>query len=144
MASIFDVAKYILEEKCKVSTWKLQKLCFYSQAWSLAWTEEPLFPEDFEAWSNGPVCPDLFHECEGLFMCAKNDVQKGDSSNLNVDQKETVNIVLRDYGDMKPYELRELSHKEDPWLIARGTLPEGSNCNNVITKETICAYYRSL
>ena len=56
MASVFDVAKYILNNKGRMSTWKLQKLCYYSQAWSLAWTETPLFEEDFEAWKNGPVC----------------------------------------------------------------------------------------
>lgn len=49
MAAIFDVAKYILTKSKRMSTWKLQKLCYYSQAWHLAWTERPLFDEDFEA-----------------------------------------------------------------------------------------------
>ena len=43
MATVFDVAKYILHKKKKLSTWKLQKLCYYAQAWSIAWTEHPLF-----------------------------------------------------------------------------------------------------
>ena len=42
MASVFDVAKYILQKSGSMSTWKLQKLCYYSQAWSLAWTEAPI------------------------------------------------------------------------------------------------------
>ncbi len=49
MANVFDVAKYILEKTGTISTWKLQKLCYYSQAWELAWTGNPLFEEDFEA-----------------------------------------------------------------------------------------------
>ena len=53
MANVFDVAKYILNSVGgDISTMKLQKLCYYSQAWSLAWGET-LFNEDFEAWSNG-------------------------------------------------------------------------------------------
>ena len=56
MANVFDVAKYILQRTGKISTWKLQKLCYYSQAWTLAWTGKPLFEEEFEAWRNGPVC----------------------------------------------------------------------------------------
>lgn len=39
VAAVFDVAKYILEKQGRMSTWKLQKLCYYSQAWSLAWTD---------------------------------------------------------------------------------------------------------
>ena len=48
MANVFDVAKYILQRTGKISTWKLQKLCYYSQAWTLAWTGKPLFEEEFD------------------------------------------------------------------------------------------------
>lgn len=47
MATVFDVAQYILEKTGKISTMKLQKLCYYSQAWALAWTEDPLFLSHF-------------------------------------------------------------------------------------------------
>lgn len=60
MANVFDVAKYILEVKGTMSTMKLQKLCYYAQAWSLVWDDKPLFGEEFEAWANGPVCRELF------------------------------------------------------------------------------------
>ena len=46
MANVFDTAKYILEQKGDMSTMKLQKLCYYSQAWGLVWDDEPLFDED--------------------------------------------------------------------------------------------------
>lgn len=46
MANIFDTAKYILEKSGSMSTMKLQKLCYYSQAWSLVWDDSPLFEED--------------------------------------------------------------------------------------------------
>jgi uncharacterized phage-associated protein len=35
MTSVFDVAQYILRRKGQMTTWKLQKLVYYSQAWSL-------------------------------------------------------------------------------------------------------------
>jgi uncharacterized phage-associated protein len=54
MGTIFDVAYYILDELGEMSTMKLQKLCYYVQAWSLAWDENPLFDEDFQAWAKGP------------------------------------------------------------------------------------------
>lgn len=37
MATVFDTAKYILEKRGAMSTMKLQKLCYYAQAWSLVW-----------------------------------------------------------------------------------------------------------
>ncbi|CUP62134.1 Uncharacterized phage-associated protein [Anaerostipes hadrus] len=43
MANVFDAAKYILERLGEMSTMKLQKLCYYAQAWSLVWDDVPLF-----------------------------------------------------------------------------------------------------
>jgi|SRR6516225_8231636 hypothetical protein len=60
MATVFDVAAYILGKKGEMTAWKLQKLVYYSQAWSLVWDLRPLFAERIEAWPNGPVCPDLY------------------------------------------------------------------------------------
>ena len=144
MASVFDVAKYILKNSGAMSTWKLQKLCFYSQAWHLAWTETPIFSEDFEAWANGPVCPQLFHAHQGKFSVSESAFRWGDVDNLSQDEKESIDIVLRDYGAMKPYELRELSHAERPWRDARGNLPEGASCNRVISQSSMGEYYGSL
>ena len=50
--SVMDVAAYILEQRGRLSTWKLQKLCYYSQAWSLVWDDEPLF-----SYRGGPCLP---------------------------------------------------------------------------------------
>lgn len=47
-----------------MTTMKLEKLTYYCQAWSLAWDDVPLFDEEFEAWANGPVCPQLFENTE--------------------------------------------------------------------------------
>ncbi len=61
MAQLNDVARYILElQGGEVSTMKLQKLMYYSQAWSLVWDEKPLFDAHIEAWANGPVIRELF------------------------------------------------------------------------------------
>jgi len=144
MANVFDVAKYILEKQGELSTWKLQKLTYYSQAWALAWTGKPLFEEDFEAWSNGPVCPELFRQHKGKYSICSDDLKKGSPDNLTPDEIDTINIVLKDYGDMEPFELRELTHREKPWINARGNLPDGIACSNTICKETIGEYYGSL
>lgn len=143
-ATIFDVAKYVLHKIGRINTWKLQKLCYYSQAWQIAWTGKSIFNEDFEAWANGPVCPELFNEHREMFSVDENDISKGDAKHLSEDERESVDVVLKDYGELEPYVLRELSHKEAPWKDARGSLPEGAKCQTIITKSSMGEYYGSL
>ncbi len=144
MASVFDVAKYILLKKGRMSTWKLQKLCYYAQAWHYTWTEKPLFPEEIQAWRNGPVCPALFNLHKGKYSIDCPDLPVGNPDSLTDDEKDSVDSVLDFYGDWEPYKLRELSHNEDPWKIARGDLPENANSEAVISLESIGLYYGGL
>jgi len=144
MATVFDVTKYILHKCGEMSTWKLQKLCYYSQAWHLAWTGNPIFEEDFEAWANGPVCPELFHAHQGRFLVSTENFSKGNEDNLSDDEKESIDIVLDGYGKMEPYSLREQTHAEDPWKNARGNLSEWAKSRTIITKNSMGEYYGSL
>jgi len=144
MADIVDVAKYILEQKGPMSTWKLQKLCYYSQAWALAWSGNPLFNEDFQAWSNGPVCYELYKLHEGRFMVDKDTFDCGHSECLSDAQKRNIDTVLQDYGDDDAYQLREQTHSESPWIIARGDTPAGEKSKAIVTKDSMGEYYGSL
>ena len=143
MATVFDTAKYILEKQGKLSTMKLQKLCYYSQAWALVWDDEPLFDEDFEAWANGPVCPDLFSISRGQFSVTAGEMP-GDSGNLSAEQKDTIDEVLKYYGDKNAQWLSQLTHMEDPWKEARQGLMPGQRCNSIVTKESMAIYYGGL
>ena len=141
--TVFDTAKYILEKKGCLSTMKLQKLCYYAQAWSLVWDDAPLFDDDFEAWANGPVCPTLFRATQGNYSVTAKD-EKGDSSNLSANQKDTIDTVLAHYGDKDAQWLSQLTHMEDPWNNARKGIPAGVGCNRIITKESMAEYYGGL
>ncbi len=148
MADIFDVAKYILANRGRISTWKLQKLCYYAQSWSLAWHDnQPLFNEDFEAWTNGPVCRDLYNLHRGKYMIEASDLIVGNSANLRQDQIDDINAVLDYYGDKEPFWLREQTHSEDPWIFARkrgGCATDEDSCSEPILKEDMGYYYGSL
>ena len=143
MATVFDVARYILDRQGTMSTWKLQKLCYYCQAWHYTWTEHPLFKEHFEAWVNGPVCPALFDMHRGKYMVEAKDID-GKPENLNDDERESVDIVLHDYGHLEPYDLRAMTHYEDPWRLARGDTPEDEKCTKEITLDSMGLYYGGL
>lgn len=122
---------------------KLQKLCYYAQAWSLVWDDAPLFDEDFEAWLNGPVCPELFRAYQGRFALSAFEM-KGDSSVLTGDQRETIDAVLGHYGDKDAQWLSQLTHLEGPWQEARTGLPEKAGSTRIITKESMAMYYGGL
>ena len=141
--SVFDVAKYILEKQGSMITWKLQKLCYYAQAWHYTWTEKRLIKEDFQAWRNGPVCRELFNVHKGKFMIGAEDIE-GSTENLSADEKESIDVVLKDYGNREPYDLREQVCFEKPWREARGDLPPDVNSENVITLASMGEYYGSL
>lgn len=147
MASIFDVAKYILAKQGDVTAMKLQKLCYYSQAWSLAWDDVPIFNEDFEAWANEPVSPLLFDAHRGLFVVTDQCLPSGASiEHLSEREKDTINRVLSFYADKAPQWLSELTHKERPWRETRlkANVQTGESCNEVIPKELMQEYYAGL
>ena len=60
MATAIDVMKYIKAKKRLTGDVQLQKLVYYSQAWSLAWDGAPLFHDKIEAWRHGPVCRSIY------------------------------------------------------------------------------------
>ena len=140
---VFDAARYILEKLGPMSTMKLQKLCYYSQAWSLVWDDTELFSEEFEAWANGPVCKELYDATRGMFTVTAKD-EPGDSNNLSENQKDSINLVLDYYAKHNAQWLSQLTHMEDPWLQARVNVPAGESSSNIITKESMALYYGGL
>lgn len=144
MATVFDVAKYILNKKGRLTTAKLQKLVYYCQAWSLVWDEEPIFEEKIEAWANGPVVPALFRHHQGQFFVTARGITNGKTRNLNKSEKETIDAVLNHYGDKSAQWLIDLTHLENPWKNARHDCEPGDRCNREISLADMMDYYSGL
>lgn len=142
MATVHDVAAYILNRQGKMTAMKLQKLVYYCQAWSLVWDERPLFREKIKAWANGPVCTALYAEHKGKFDVGS--WPQGNPDALTDRQRETVDAVLTFYGEKSPQWLSDLTHLERPWREARQGLADGERGNVEITHEAMAEYYGSL
>lgn len=140
MVTIFDVAKYILEQLGEMSPMKLQKLCYYAQAWSLAWDNKPLFHEEFRAWRSGPVCCELYDISKRKDLIKTQDIP-GDSDKLSNNQKNSINIVLADYGNRDGLWLSLLSKSEEP---CRRAFRFCEAPNEIIAKDSMAVYYRNL
>jgi uncharacterized phage-associated protein len=140
--SVHDVAAYILEKVTAASAMKLEKLVYYSQAWSLVWDDEPLFSERIEAWANGPVVPELYEEHRGKFKV--NAWPRGDASKLSKKQRDTVDAVLKFYAKRSAQQLSDLTHSEQPWRDARRDLPPTQRSKREITQAAMVEFYGSL
>lgn len=144
MATVFDAATYVVERLQETTAMKLQKLVYYCQAWSLVWDEAELFPEEFQAWANGPVCRELYNRHSGLFKITPGVALGGDSAQLTQGQKATIDAVLGFYGGKTAQWLVDLTHLERPWQEARGGKAINEPGTDVIPKAKMLEYYSGL
>ena len=142
--SVFDVAIYILQKQGIMSAMKLQKLVYYSQAWSLVWDDEPIFKEKIEAWANGPVVRELYDKHKGLFEVDTTVFQSFQTGELDQRQKETVDAVLKFYGNKSAQWLSDQTHSEAPWQNARKGLADNERGDKQMTLAEISEYYGSI
>ncbi len=145
MTNVFDVAVYILEKTGPISAMKLQKLVYYSQAWSLVWDDLTLFDEKIEAWTSGPVVRELYEIHRGKFGVSVDDF-KGflSGKQLTASQKETIDSVIKSYANKSAQWLSDQTHSEEPWKIARDGLSDTERGNQVITLDSMAEYYSAL
>lgn len=142
MENIFDIARYFLLLG-QMNHKKLQKLCYYAQAWSLALTGTRLMDTWFEAWAHGPVSPELWYRYRdwgGLIISSY-------EGNPNFRSKQTasfLNKIYQLYGNYSGDQLEQLTHKEAPWINARGNYPPGAVCTNTISEKDMANYYKML
>jgi uncharacterized phage-associated protein len=141
MATVHDVAAYILTQRGSMTAMKLQKLVYYCQAWSLVWDEKPIFPEKIEAWANGPVVRELYELHRGMFRVSKWD---GDPGALTPEEKDTVETVMSFYCKYSSMELSNMTHREDPWRNAREGMHSAQRGDEEITHAAMAEYYSSL
>jgi uncharacterized phage-associated protein len=90
---------------------KIHKLLYYAQGWHLTWTGEPLFRERIEAWTNGPVVADLWHD-------EKKARPRPAPQRLVGAELATIDYVMDRYGRYAPKDLIRRTHDEDPWRDA--------------------------
>ena len=144
-----DVAKLIVQYRADtgapVDRLSLQKLIFYAQAFCLARNGEPLFQDRFKAWRLGPVIPGIWHDFPAngggnLIIPDENEP----IPRLNEESEACILDAVQFFSRMSPFILSEATHKEDPWLEARGDLDWRDNSDTLISVDSIRTYYAEL
>lgn len=140
--SIFDVANWFLLKQTMTQK-KLQKLCYYAQAWCYALKDFQLADTSFEAWVHGPVSPVLYERFKDFGFSAIK-ISCEDRPKFDQDDENLLESVWLTYGGHSGNALEALSHSELPWKEAREGYADGEKCSIAISPETMRNYYRSI
>lgn len=143
--TIFDIANWFINKE-SMDQKKVQKLCYYTQAWSMALYNKPMINCTFEAWAHGPVCRELWEKLHEhtYYPIPKNTLKDEAIFITDTDALELIERVWETYKEFNGYQLEVLTHQESPWINARGDTPEFQKCTSIISQEDMRAYYRAL
>ena len=144
MYSALEIAKWFLctvdrDAGDSITHLKLQKLLYYAQAWSLVLLDKPIFKEEIEAWTHGPVVP-IVYDIYSIHGYKEIPIPE-ECPNISKEYEEVLEEVMITYGIYQAKYLEMLTHSEKPWIEARGNLPLEARCDNVISKKTMKEYY---
>lgn len=140
--SVHQIATWFLSRESMTHK-KLQKLCYYAQAWYCAlYDGSPFFKEDFEAWVHGPVCRSLYSKYADFGWSS---IPKVENYNSPFMDKETdiLHAVYNLYSKYDGDQLEEITHKEKPWSDCREGLKPYEPSNKVISIKSMRDYYLS-
>jgi uncharacterized phage-associated protein len=121
-----------------MSNLKLQKLAYYADAWYLAFFDEKLVDEGFQAWIHGPVSRAIYNR----FSSSKSlysDITIADCT-LGLTfhqfrlQPAHIDSVLEVYGAFTGAQLEDMTHKEEPWIKAREGYRPSERCEEIIDR----------
>lgn len=140
--SVFAIADWFLN-KSEMTHKKLQKLCYYAQAWCYALKGYRLEDTDYQAWIHGPVSPALWEKFKSFEY---DTIRIRGTANiiLSDEDEKLLEDIWDTYGDSSGNSLEALSQRELPWLEARRGYVPGEKCNVVISPETMASFYRSI
>ena len=139
------IADYLIAE-CRergenLTNLKLQKLLYYADAWNLALRDAPLFPENFKAWVHGPVLVSQYHRFKDYkWQPITEDIARPE---LSEELCTHLNEIVDVFGCETAVALELMTHREEPWLEARGDIGSTDVSSAPISKETMKRYYRS-
>lgn len=131
----------------ELSNLKLQKLAYYADAWHLAFYDQKLVQEDFQAWIHGPVSRAIYNRfvsTKSLYSSLSiEDCTKGfDLSDVPEKAASHIESVLEVYGAFTGAQLEDMSHKEEPWIKAREGYRSSERCEEIIDPNITRDYYK--
>lgn len=140
------VAEYFIKknkvDKRGLTNKKLQKLLYYSQAWSLVLNNKKMFEDRIEAWVHGPAIPSIYFQFKQFgFKDIDIKVDDNDLAVLSSEDKKILDEVWRVYGKFDASYLELLTHNESPWQEARKGVASHEASGEEISTDSMQKYY---
>ncbi len=136
---------YIFDQMQEVTPLALQKLLYFIQGIYMAKFDEPLYPEDCQAWVHGPVYEDVFELFKDFKYNPIDDnrfaIFKGRFEELSVEEKQVIDLVINSFGTYSGKTLEKITHNEKPWLEARTEYEAIQPSREIISKSSIKEYF---
>lgn len=120
-----------------MSNMKLQKMLYYQQGYHLAVFDAPLFDDNFEAWTYGPVVPRVYNHFKnngagGIAPENRTPLE------LSEEEEQLFNDVCDAYINFSAIGLMGKTHNEEPW---KSTYEPGKN--KVIPVELMKKFFKT-
>lgn len=137
---VFEVAKAFIrlsepEAGDDLTNLKLQKLTYYAQGFNLAIYGKPLFEEDIFNWAHGPVVRSLYDKYK-VYEDGPVKLDEDSKPDLGPKSLELIAEVNRVYGQFSAWKLRDMTHRERPWVETER--------NEVISKPLLKEFFKTL
>ena len=118
-----DFVSYLIREYGVTSPLRIQKLLYFIFKDFYKSHNLILFEENFEAWINGPVVPEVYFSYRNYFLNQEEqefiNTFECIEDFLESKQLKMIDEVISKYVKYATYELVEMSHNEKAWILAR-------------------------
>ncbi len=135
-----SVANYLivksLDASAPLTPLHVMKLLYFSYAWMLAIFERPLFRQQFEVWTYGPVVPDVYHALKLFGNQPVTSTIRIPKAQLDPEEKSILDKVFQEYSKENAWILSSLTHMpESPWFQTRMRRGIGSTIPDSLIQE---------
>jgi uncharacterized phage-associated protein len=145
VSQVFSLAKALVklslegDESDPLTHFRLQKLLYYAQAWSLILRETELFQEEICAWKNGPVVEEVYRKLpDGRCAAYVPEDAFANAPDLDPEDAAFLKSFWETYSGYSASQLYRMTHSEMPW---QKTWKDRPNGNAPIAVEDIEEYF---
>ena len=140
------IALYIISSGREITNLLLQKILYYVKAISKIFEGESFILEPCEAWKFGPVFPSVYEKYREF---GKQEIKLNLSKDyiselLSEEEKTVTDFVMNTFGIYNAWFLKDLTHLEEPWIVARKGLAEDDASRNQMDEEIISNYFAKM
>lgn len=137
------IALYIVNSGKNITNLLLQKLLYYVKSISGLFEGGTIIKEPCEAWRFGPVFPAIYEKYKEF---GKQEIEIDLPKNftdslLSAQERKITDYVLDTFGIYNAWFLKDLTHLEEPWVVAREGFDESDASRNQMDEAVITNYF---